>query len=75
MLQWASSRISLREATVRMMAGAAPGRTQLLLNGTLVPRGAQKGILCGKGDTKINPLHSRDVTQFAHIFLQTPAWR
>ena len=43
-----SSRIYLREATIRMMAGAAPGRTQrLLLDRTMVQKsGSNKGLIC-----------------------------
>ncbi len=44
-LQWASSRIPLREATVRLMAGASPGKTQQLLNQSLLQKTPSKGLL------------------------------
>eukprot|EP00094_Tigriopus_californicus_P003483 TCALIF_03351-PA protein Name:"Similar to Srebf1 Sterol regulatory element-binding protein 1 (Mus musculus)" AED:0.12 eAED:0.12 QI:0/0.8/0.66/1/1/1/6/119/998 len=47
---WLASKISLREATVRMMAGAAPGRTQQLLDQSLMQKAASKSIICGKDD-------------------------
>ena len=48
--QWAAQRVSLREATLRMMAGAAPGRTQQLLDKSLMKQNSIKGgLICGKG--------------------------
>ena len=42
--------MSLREATLRMMAGAAPGRTQQLLDKSLMRQNTVKGgLICGKG--------------------------
>ncbi|KAG5883119.1 hypothetical protein JTB14_011522 [Gonioctena quinquepunctata] len=43
-------RVFLYEATVRMMAGAAPGRTQQLLDRSLRQRHNKSSIICGKGD-------------------------
>ena len=49
--QWAAQRVSLREATLRMMAGAAPGRTQQLLDKSLMKQNSMKGgLICGKGN-------------------------
>ena len=42
--------MSLREATLRMLAGAAPGRTQQLLDASLMQKTQSRGILCK--DTK-----------------------
>lgn len=45
----ALSRVFLHEATVRMMAGAAPGRTQQLLERSLRHRGGRNySVLCGE---------------------------
>lgn len=50
-LDWTMSRICLREATVRLMAGAAPGKTQHLLDKTLMQKTKAKGIICsGRGN-------------------------
>ncbi|XP_072385762.1 sterol regulatory element-binding protein 1 [Diabrotica undecimpunctata] len=46
----ALSRVFLYEATARLMAGAAPGRTQQLLDRSLRQRHAKSSIICGKGD-------------------------
>jgi hypothetical protein len=51
--QWISSRVSLREATLRMMAGAAPGKTQQLLHQSRPKAQTNRTILCGKGDPSI----------------------
>lgn len=40
----------LYEATARLMAGAAPGRTQQLLDRSLRQRHIRSGIICGKND-------------------------
>ncbi|KAJ8913438.1 hypothetical protein NQ315_017182 [Exocentrus adspersus] len=46
----ALSRVFLYEATARLMAGAAPGRTQQLLDRSLRQRHGKTSIICGKGD-------------------------
>ncbi|KAL3265788.1 hypothetical protein HHI36_009986 [Cryptolaemus montrouzieri] len=43
-------RVYLYEATTRLMAGAAPGRTQQLLDRSLKHRQPKSKIICGKGD-------------------------
>ncbi|XP_053599757.1 sterol regulatory element-binding protein 1 [Plodia interpunctella] len=47
-LPWVTSRVFLHSAVCRMMAGAAPRRTQLLLDGSLRPRLNRSSIICGK---------------------------
>ncbi|XP_054263085.1 sterol regulatory element-binding protein 1 [Macrosteles quadrilineatus] len=42
------ARVFLYEATVRLMAGAAPGRTQQLLDRSLRHRSTRTNIICGK---------------------------
>lgn len=49
-LPFALSRVFLYEATLRLMAGAAPGRTQQLLDRSLRHRHSKPSIICGKGD-------------------------
>lgn len=49
-LSWARPRVFLHEATVRMMAGAAPGKTQQLLDRSLIQRSSGRGLICGKDD-------------------------
>lgn len=45
-------RVFLHEATLRMMAGAAPDRTQQLLDRTLRYRQNKSSVICGsKGDS------------------------
>ncbi|XP_063237841.1 sterol regulatory element-binding protein 1 [Bacillus rossius redtenbacheri] len=41
-------RVFLYEATARLMAGAAPGRTQQLLDRSLRSRNSRSSIICGK---------------------------
>ena len=48
-LQWARPRVYLHEATLRMMAGAAPNRTQQLLDRSLIQKSSSRGLICGKG--------------------------
>ena len=48
-LTWARPRIYLHEATLRLMAGAAPNRTQKLLDQSLIQRSSSRGLICGKG--------------------------
>ena len=48
-LNWARPRIYLHEATLRLMAGAAPNRTQKLLDQSLIQRSSSRGLICGKG--------------------------
>ncbi|XP_026765140.2 sterol regulatory element-binding protein 1 isoform X2 [Galleria mellonella] len=47
-LPWMTSRVFLQSAVCRMMAGAAPRRTQQLLDGSLRPRSNRPSIICGK---------------------------
>ncbi|CAB3224915.1 unnamed protein product [Arctia plantaginis] len=47
-LPWVTSRVFLQSAVCRMMAGAAPRRTQQLLDGSLRPRFNRSSIICGK---------------------------
>ena len=54
--QWTSPRVALREATVRMMAGASPGMTQRILDQSMVQKCSGKGIICGKGKNEYQPL-------------------
>lgn len=49
-LPFALSRVFLYEATLRLMAGAAPGRTQQLLDRSLRQRHNRSSVICGKGD-------------------------
>jgi hypothetical protein len=51
LLQWARPRVYLHEATLRMMAGAAPNRTQQLLDRSLIQKSSSRGLICGKGKT------------------------
>jgi sterol regulatory element-binding transcription factor 1 len=45
-------RVFLHEATLRMMAGAAPDRTQQLLDRTLRYRQHKSSVICGSKDKK-----------------------
>ena len=45
-----SARVPLREATARMMAGAAPAKTQLLIDQTLMQKAQGKTLICNRGD-------------------------
>jgi len=47
-LTWARPRVYLHEATLRMMAGAAPNRTQQLLDRSLIQKSSSRGLICGK---------------------------
>ncbi|CAK1551782.1 unnamed protein product [Leptosia nina] len=47
-LPWVTSRVFLQSAVCRMMAGAAPRRTQQLLDGSLRPRLNRSSMICGK---------------------------
>ncbi|CAG9791963.1 unnamed protein product [Diatraea saccharalis] len=47
-LPWTTTRVFLHSAVYRMMAGAAPRRTQQLLDGSLRPRFNRTSIICGK---------------------------
>nr|CAH7720133.1 unnamed protein product [Callosobruchus chinensis] len=50
-VRWSAlARVFLYEATARLMAGAAPGRTQQLLDRSLRQRHIKQSIICGKGD-------------------------
>ncbi|CAG9766585.1 unnamed protein product [Ceutorhynchus assimilis] len=49
-LPFALSRVFLYEATLRLIAGAAPGRTQQLLDRSLRHRQGRTSIICKKGD-------------------------
>ncbi|KAK9875582.1 hypothetical protein WA026_009385 [Henosepilachna vigintioctopunctata] len=50
-------RVYLYEATTRLMAGAAPGRTQQLLDRSLRHRQSRSKIICGKGDKTLRELN------------------
>ena len=52
-VDWVEARVTLREATLRIMAGAAPGRTQQLLDRSLMTKQSNKGIMCGKGKRRV----------------------
>lgn len=47
--QSALPRVFLHEAAARLMAGAAPGRTQQLLDRSLRQRYNRSSVICGKG--------------------------
>lgn len=49
-IQSALPRVFLYEATLRLMAGAAPGKTQQLLDRSLRHRHSRSSIICGKGN-------------------------
>ncbi|CAB3377525.1 Hypothetical predicted protein [Cloeon dipterum] len=49
LLPSALPRVFLHEAAARLMAGAAPGRTQQLLDRSLRQRNSRSSIICGKG--------------------------
>ncbi len=49
--QAAVPRVFVSEATARLMAGAAPGRTQQLLDRSLRHRTHRTTPLCGKGES------------------------
>ncbi|XP_060530228.1 sterol regulatory element-binding protein 1 [Cylas formicarius] len=55
-LPFTLSRVFLYDATLRLMAGAAPGRTQQLLDRSVRQRHGKSSIICGKGDR-----HQQDV--------------
>ncbi|KAL1509606.1 hypothetical protein ABEB36_004316 [Hypothenemus hampei] len=57
-LPFALSRVFLYEATLRLMAGAAPGRTQQLLDRSLRHKYGKTSIICGKGDKNNQELGS-----------------
>lgn len=48
-LQTALPRVFLYEAVCRLMAGAAPGPTQILLDRSLRHRNTKPSAICGKG--------------------------
>ena len=48
--QWARPRMYLHQATLRMMAGAAPNKTRQLLDRSLIQKSSSRGLLCGKGE-------------------------
>eukprot|EP00090_Calanus_glacialis_P000418 TRINITY_DN10251_c0_g1_i2.p1 TRINITY_DN10251_c0_g1~~TRINITY_DN10251_c0_g1_i2.p1 ORF type:complete len:150 (-),score=19.49 TRINITY_DN10251_c0_g1_i2:227-676(-) len=41
-------RLYLHEATIRLMAGASPGKTQLLLDRSAATKTNRRGLMCGK---------------------------
>jgi len=45
---WLQNRLYLQEATIRLMAGASPGKTQQMLDRSTVARTNKRGIMCGK---------------------------
>lgn len=48
-IPWLHTRLYLHEATLRLMAGAAPGKTQQLLNRSTSSRVGRRGVVCGSG--------------------------
>ena len=48
--QWARPRMYLHQATLRMMAGAAPNKTRQLLDRSLIQKSSSRGLICGKGE-------------------------
>jgi len=52
-LNWARPKVYLHEATIRMMTGAAPARTQQLLDRSLIQRSSARGLICVKDDKKL----------------------
>jgi len=45
---WLQNRLYLHEATIRLMAGASPGKTQQLLDRSAVTKAGRRGLVCGK---------------------------
>eukprot|EP00092_Neocalanus_flemingeri_P001165 GFUD01001241.1.p1 GENE.GFUD01001241.1~~GFUD01001241.1.p1 ORF type:complete len:1098 (+),score=305.94 GFUD01001241.1:251-3544(+) len=45
---WLQNRLYLHEATIRLMAGASPGKTQQLLDRSAMTRTGKRGLMCGK---------------------------
>ena len=66
-LNWARPRIYLHEATLRLMAGAAPNRTQKLLDQSLIQRSSSRGLICGKG-TPRKKCFENEVLTFLFFF-------
>jgi len=50
----ALARVFLYEATARLMAGAAPGRTQQILDRSLRHRHSKSSLICGGKDKNVN---------------------
>ncbi len=49
-LQHAMARVFLYEAISRMMAGASPGKTQMLLDRSLRHRQSKSSVICGRSE-------------------------
>merc|ERR1712029_896866 len=47
-LNWARPKVYLHEATIRMMTGAAPAKTQQLLDKSLIQKSSARGLICVK---------------------------
>jgi len=45
---WLQNRLYLHEATIRLMAGASPGKTQQLLDRSAMTKTNKRGLMCGK---------------------------
>jgi len=52
-LNWARPKVYLHEATIRMMTGAAPAKTQQLLDKSLIQKSSARGLICVKDDKKL----------------------
>eukprot|EP00090_Calanus_glacialis_P000417 TRINITY_DN10251_c0_g1_i1.p1 TRINITY_DN10251_c0_g1~~TRINITY_DN10251_c0_g1_i1.p1 ORF type:complete len:1045 (-),score=302.19 TRINITY_DN10251_c0_g1_i1:87-3221(-) len=48
LVPWLQNRLYLHEATIRLMAGASPGKTQLLLDRSAATKTNRRGLMCGK---------------------------
>jgi len=48
LVPWLQNRLYLHEATIRLMAGASPGKTQLLLDRSALTKPNRRGLMCGK---------------------------
>ena len=75
-LNWARPRIYLHEATLRLMAGAAPNRTQKLLDQSLIQRSSSRGLICGKGTPrkKEKCFENEELTFLIFYFFQMKKW-
>lgn len=52
-LFWTRPRVYLHEATLRMMAGAAPNKTRQLLDKSLIQKSPSRGLFCGGKDDRM----------------------
>ena len=56
-LLWARPRVYLHEATLRMMADAAPNATRQLLDKSLIQKSSSRGLFCGGKGTQGTQLY------------------